>query len=268
MGVIGDIIGGIGSAVGQIGSQRRQYKWNEKTAEANQKRAREDYLWQLEYEKQLRDEARLYDSPQKQMERYLAAGLNPNMIYGSGGSPGGAFQISAPALSGVSSAGAVDVSLPSLLDVVGQVENIANTRARTAVANTQAQINEVVAEVHKANPMLDPEIASKVAAEMGATADLKIEESRIKTTRWWNENGTYKGSLLERQIENDVNAGFKRLGLLDADLREKNQIFEGREFDIWIKDLNKKWLENGEYTPEHIRQGIMLILSRMLPSVR
>lgn len=41
-----------------------------------------------------------YNSPEAQMQRYLAAGLNPNLVYGAGASSGNAGNIGTPSVGG------------------------------------------------------------------------------------------------------------------------------------------------------------------------
>ena len=83
-GAISGLIGGIGNVV-QSASQAHVSRENtDKTIAANQKLAEYQYSKDLE----MWNKANAYNSPSAQMERYKAAGLNPNLIYGSGASAG------------------------------------------------------------------------------------------------------------------------------------------------------------------------------------
>lgn len=62
---------------------------NDKANKANQNFQREMYNWQLVENKKQWDLQNTYNSPQEQMKRLQAAGLNPNLVYGGGGQTGG-----------------------------------------------------------------------------------------------------------------------------------------------------------------------------------
>lgn len=96
MGFIGNVIDGIGNAWGQLKAAINgdQYSFNK-----NKEMARYQYDLQNE---QIRAQNE-YNSPVQQMARYQEAGLNPNLIYGSGsasaGNQSGIAQYNAPQMS-------------------------------------------------------------------------------------------------------------------------------------------------------------------------
>ncbi|AXH77291.1 MAG: DNA pilot protein [Microviridae sp.] len=85
---IPNLIGGLGSALGTALSARRE---NQNIKMANEQNK---YMAQYQYNKDLENWNRVneYNSPAAQMERFKAAGLNPNLIY-SRGSAGLASEI-------------------------------------------------------------------------------------------------------------------------------------------------------------------------------
>jgi len=56
----------------------------------------------------------------------------------------------------------------------------------------------------------------------------------------------------------------QRIGLNTTDQKIKNQIFESKVFENAVKEIQVKWLKDGNVSPEHIRQGLMLLLSKMV----
>lgn len=88
MGLIGNLvsgaIGGIANIVSSAGQARMSRENTDKTIAANQKLAEYQYSKDVE----MWNKANEYNSPSAQMERYKAAGLNPNLIYGNGASAG------------------------------------------------------------------------------------------------------------------------------------------------------------------------------------
>lgn len=110
MSLLGGVFAGVGSALGGLfgfGSQSKTNKANQKLAaqqneynlalqqnEFAQNAAQSELAYQRELEiMNLQNE---YNSPQQQLERYKAAGLNPNLIYGSGSASAGNTATSSP----------------------------------------------------------------------------------------------------------------------------------------------------------------------------
>lgn len=73
------------AAVGQqIGNWIQGRRNTDKTIQANMKLAKYQYKKDLE----MWERGNVYNSPEAQMERLRQAGLNPNLVYGSGSAPG------------------------------------------------------------------------------------------------------------------------------------------------------------------------------------
>lgn len=261
----GWIAQGIGTGVQAItqGGPRRQYKWNKRAAQDANVMNRENQQWLLEQNKRIQQEQREYDSAAAQMARYKAAGLNPHLIYGSGGGAGGAFAIDAGNMPGA------NVQPPSARypDVVGSFlgagQALAQTRlaeARTAETEANTALKEIQTDIAKTNPMLSPGVASWVSTSMMEAARLKSLESRQWMSKVYGEDV----SKISKKVSMEIEAMSQRLGLNTADLDIKNKILESKEFENAVKLIQVEWLKDGEMSPEHIRQGLMLILSKML----
>ena len=80
----GAIITAAIAAASALINQRQQRKANRETIKANKELAEYSYSKDLEMWNRQNE----YNAPTSQMQRYTAAGLNPNMIYDSGGSAG------------------------------------------------------------------------------------------------------------------------------------------------------------------------------------
>lgn len=247
----------------QQGGPRRQYKWNKRAAQDANAMNRENQQWLLEQNRELQREQREYDSPEAQKKRYIEAGLNPNLIYGSPTSAGSAFPIDAGQVPGAR----VDPPDASFPDVAGAfirsgqaVLGGVNTAARTQESLMRTQAIELQNEIARTNPMLRPEVAAAVADSLESTAAYKARDARI----WMNTPNGEEQSRQWQKINNELEATFQRLGLNTADLQIKNKILESKEFENVIKELNAKWLKDSQVTPEHIRQGLMLILQKMI----
>lgn len=268
---IANILPSVVSAVTQ-GGPRRQFKWNKRLAQLQDEMNRRNTDEQFRRERALQEEHRRYDSPQAQMQRFIEAGLNPHMIYGGGsGSAGQAFPIHAPQMPGVN-VGSVDASYPDVVSpflAASQVQaSTALQAAKTDESVLKQALIKVQTEIAATNPMLSPGVAKNVAEEMEATALLKARQAQFRKAHWF-EDHTPDGMARARrvyvaEIEMQIEAMAQRLGLNTSDLAIKNSIFESKEFDNALKEIQMNWLKNGDVTPEHIRQGLMLLLSKMI----
>lgn len=252
------------------GGPRRQYKWNKRAAEDANQMNRDNAIWALEQNRRLQQEQRVYDSPEAQMARYKAAGLNPHLIYGSGSSAGGAFPIS----TGGIAPSRIDAPMASYPDVAGGFLSAGQTLAQTELAQqkvvesqNRSALLEMQVDIAKANPMLNPVVYESLTKSMIAVADAKANEAREtwmireKTT----DSSWERYSLGAKKIQAEVDAMMQKLGLNTADLEIKNKILESKEFENAVKEIQARWLQDGEVTPQHVYQGVMLMLQRMIP---
>lgn len=245
----------------QIGL-RRQYKYNLKMAQEQNRMNRENAEWILAQNKALQAEQLAYDSPAAQMARYKEAGLNPHLIYGQG-SPGNAGSpVSMSPLPGAN-VGSVDASMPDLVGSFLSAQQvsaqIANLNQRTSTEAVRTQLTAIQADIAKTNPMLNPQVANVVSEAMMYAAEVKRQQGVILSTRFGDDN-----TAGERKVMADVEAMEQRLKLNQLDIGIRNKIYESKEFENTIKEIQSKWLKDADITPEHIRQGLMLILSGMV----
>lgn len=246
------------------GGPRRQYRWNKRAMNDANAINRDNALWTLEQNRRLQQEQRVYDSPQAAMQRYKEAGLNPHLIYGSGsGSAGGVFPIESGTLP-ASRLDAPDASYPDIATGFIQAgQTIAQTRLageKAAESEVNQALKSIAIDIAKTNPMLNPGVAQWVATSMQETARLKSLEAR----QWMAKTYGEETSNYQKKINAEVEALAQRLGLNTEDLRIKNQIFESKEFENAIKKVQAEWLQDATISPEHIRQAMMLILSKMI----
>lgn len=256
------------------GGPRRQYKWNKRAANDANAMNRANAEWTLEQNKRLQEEQRIYDSPAQQMARYKAAGLNPHLIYGSGSSSGSAFPIQsqgiAPTRIDAPSASYGDIGTDFLRagQMAAQTEY---TEQKTVHTIAQKALTDITTEIAKTNPMLDEQVYLKTIEQLKAVAEFKEKEARewtkprqIQESLGGLDIGVTKTSWITEKVENEVEAMSQRLGLNAADLKIRNEILQSKDFENAIKKIQVDWLKDGDLSPEHIRQGLMLILSKML----
>lgn len=251
------------------GGPRRQYKWNKRAANDANIMNRENAIWALEENKRIQQEQRVYDSPANQMARYKAAGLNPHLIYGNGsGSSGGAFPISAPSIA----PSRIDAPSAAYPDIAGSFLQAGQTLAQTALSESKAvesgfksEVLELQAKIAATNPMLDPEVYQKTIRVLEMAARQKIAEHGYlyDITKDVSKDGKEMIPAL-RKIQNDLDKESQQLGLNTADQKIKNKILESKEFENMLKEIQVRWLKDADVTPQHIYQGIMMLLMKML----
>lgn len=269
--MIGDIIGstiaaGVNAAV--QGGPRRQFKWNKRAAEHANQMNRANQQWLLDQERQLQKEAREYDSPQAQMKRYLEAGLNPNMIYGTGSSAGQAFPIHAGNVPGVT----VNAPQAGIPNIMGGF--ISALQAQAQYGLTQAKTDESIEkkalisaqeEVLRTNPMLNRDVLNAISNSLIATAQAKANEANEmwKIREISGEGYWRKTSAGEQKVDMMMSNLEQRFQLGQKDLAIKNKIIESKEFENAIKEVQASFMKDGDISPEHIRQFFMLLMTRL-----
>lgn len=252
------------SVTGWLGA-KRQYKFNKKLAQDQNSMNRANMEWANEQNKKMLAEQLAYDSPEAQMARYKAAGLNPHLIYGSGG--GSAGNQGSPIQFGQApnvNMGNVDASIPDIagnfIRAMQAQSQIGLNEARQDQSQAQKALTEIQTEIARTNPMLNPDVANWVSTSMTETARLKSLESRA----WLSEHTETGNMHIQDKVHNEVEAMSQRLGLNNADLKIRNKILQSKEFENAIKEIEAKWLKDATVTPEHIRQGLMMLLGKMV----
>lgn len=124
----------IGSAVGAaqamgIGNkkeQKRAFEYNKKLMAQASEYNKELASWQNDLALKNWNLENAYNTPEAQMQRFLAAGLNPNLVYGAGANSGNAGNIGTPSVGGA-------VSPTELADSATRVRAQRVNAAQTAI---------------------------------------------------------------------------------------------------------------------------------------
>lgn len=134
----GGIIQGIAELASSGVNYASQQKTNKSNADENEK-AREFnlMLWKMQND---------YNTPSAQMARYVAAGLNPSLIYGSGSSSAG--NASAPAAASPVRFNAPQFDMPNLVGVMQGIQQLKN--AEIDNLNKQYQVGITKEQYKKA----------------------------------------------------------------------------------------------------------------------
>lgn len=248
------------------GGPRRQYKWNKRAMQDANAMNRANAEWALAQNRMLLDEQRMYDSPQAQMDRYKAAGLNPHLIYDkitgvsspiSTGMPAASMQ--PPDASYPDPSKAFQESMLAQSQVQLQQQKVAESEAKIEVMDAQKGLI-------KANPYMRPQYVDALVKQLEAVA---IDKSNITKEKWktyWQVDGVggfEKSTLGAKEIALTIQNLEQKYELSKKDQEVKAKIVESKEFENDLKEIERNWMRNGDITPQHIYQGIMMLLMKL-----
>lgn len=242
----------------------RQYKYNKKLADRANKQNRANQEWALAENRKLLEEQRIYDSAKSQMARFEEAGLNKHLIYGGVNSGSSPISVGSPAPyreEPTDTSFSIGNPVESYLGAAQAQAQTSLTGQRELESQARTELLAIQEDIAATNPMLNPKVATSVMEAMETTARAKRIEN---TLTWFVKSSGEDYTLGHQKIRNDVEAMNQRLGLNTVDLEIRNKILESKEYENAVKLIQKKWLEDGSLTPEHIRQGLMMLLSKMI----
>lgn len=241
----------VGQAVISEIQQKRQQKRNEKLA-ATQAAADTAFL----------DKQNSYNTPAMQMSRFQDAGLNPHLIYGQG-TPGN--QSSPQQYPKIESADIQRVGadmLPTYNQSALTQSQVAATDAKTRQIGVLTQLNELQAKVMEKNPLLNTDAYKAIIDSLKSTAEIKASESGIRLMDKFFAEAT-RGTQADK-VFREVELLEQRFKLGAADLKIKAEILNSMEFKNAILEVQKKFMTDGDITPQHILQFIQLLLMKSL----
>lgn len=240
------------------------------TPQASAMRASEQA--QLRAEQRERD----YNHPKAQMARYAEAGLNPALMYG-GGSPGAAGNVG-------SSAPKQEAPAGILSHIIGGIQlgaQIANVSSQTSLRATQEDVNRTrvgrdladtdriraQTDLIKSNPFMRADYVDAIVENMVSVAEIKSQESQFKHD-WTLDEKTgvrWERGYLKMQRELDLLA--QQFKIDNADLKLKAEVFQSKQFENALKEIQVKWMTDGDITPQHIYQGVTMLLQKFAPGL-
>lgn len=254
------VIMAVGSIVSSLIGARRQKKENREVMQF-QKDANEQYLQQqMEY-----------NSPASQMQRFQDAGLNPNLIYGQGNPGNQTAPLQSPDLK------------PT--DFQGVFGNLAQVLNQTALTQSQVQANDArirktgvdiqLVKLQQAvlakNPLLDEVGFKAIIDSLKATAEGKAAESSMlgQTADFFKQQGLGKygqggGNMMDFKLFKELEILDQRFRLGELDSKVKAEVINSKAFQNAILEVQKKFMTDGDITPQHVMQFIQLLLMKML----
>jgi len=249
-GELGSILGALAMAYGVYQGSRNQDKQNA----ANRQLAQEEFernkeMWALQNE---------YNSPKSQMERFGAAGLNPNLIYGQGnaGNAVSAPRYTAPTQSfAFNPAQQIMQAIPMYQEFELRSANIDNVKAQTENIRSRT-VNEalrnVLLDVQGRTKEFDLDTKDMLRPYQLSVAEKASESSGIKLKQEWERLALLK----QTQQMNLLRSQAMEKGLTLSDIQmEKNQA------EILFMKYRNDWMKLGVTTADN---PLLRIFTRML----
>lgn len=246
----------LGAAAGWLGGQigaNRQASHNKSLARLQHKQNMELLQYQLDY-----------NTPANQMARFGEAGLNPNLIYGQG-SPGN--MESAPRYPDIRPADQQShwMDLGTKFQQMKLMEAQADlTKQKVEESGVKQDVMRAQENLIKANPLMREEYVNSLVSNLESTAKIKEQEADFMLSKTQDEatGVRWERGFLKMQRELDLLEQKFNLGA--ADQKIKAEVMQSKEFQNAILEIQKKWLQDGDITSQHIYQGIMMLLSKMM----
>lgn len=241
-----------GNIMSQLFGQHKQNEKNAELAETEFRRNMEMTQYQLDW-----------NSPVNQMKRFRDAGLNPNLIYGQG-SPGNMEK--APEYRRPDYA----FQMPAVAQAYQQARLLQAQTDLTEVKTDESTIKQDLMRSQnnlvKANPYMRKEYVDSLVTQLSSTARLKEQEADWATGVKSFQVGDRElhGPAGAVKMEAQLNELINRVGLQNADKKIKAEILQSKEFQNALQELQVKWMKDGDITPQHIYQGIMLLLGKLM----
>lgn len=224
-------IGLLGSginAISQIGQNAKNRRHAEKMAQWQRDAALTD--WGMEMK---------YNSPEEQMKRLRAAGLNANLVYGNGadatvGGPRGTSMASAPG------------QAPQI-DAGGIVSSYFDAQIKTATADNLKAQNDLIRQ------QAAHEAVKTVSSVLGIDKT-KVEISNAEF-ELMKKNSLLNYDLTAAELQNQLSSATTK-SIMDANIRE-NAMFEPK-FTKAVMDISTQLLQNAKTEDERklIKQNI------------
>lgn len=248
--VVGPIVGAASNLIGP----GRQFRKSKQLAAFQHSKNMELLKYQLDY-----------NSPAAQMERFKAAGLNPNLMYGQGSS--GNME-SAPRYPEGPNQHVPNIG-EAIAGIMPQYQQ-ARLMASQADVNEQRILDSTVKrdlmnaqkDLVKANPYMKQEYVNSLVTQLQATAEMKANERDFMMTGH-TDNVKHMNHGWQ-MLENQFNLLEQRFNLSRLDAKMKGELITTQEFRNALEKIQVDWMKNGEMTPQHIYQGILMLLQRLM----
>lgn len=233
-------VGGAANLIGNLGSGYWQY--NRQRRLNQQQYAHDIDMWNRQ---------NAYNTPLAQMKRYEEAGLNKNLIYGQGSSGNATSMPQYPRQE------APRMDLGSLGSQILQMKYMQSQTDLTNQKVVESGIKQDLMQAQKAlveaNPYLNKAYVESFVSNMQAIATMKKQEASVQPIN--------QSKAIEK-IQAEIALLDQKFNLNQVDSKIKAQILQSKEFQNYLNELTRKWIEDGGIDADSIRYGSLLLLNK------
>lgn len=241
--------------------------------------ARSDKQWHRTL--YMQDKMNAYNAPVAQMERLAQAGLNPNLVYGNGGSviqSAGGNAPNPPNTTPIDTQGVLQM----VQTIVGAMLEKDKIQAQKDVTQMQTQSNEKVAEGHDTTQKevtgMQTQSNEKISTERNETEKGIADENRKENVRQFNETMKQRisefnarinldrliGSYQIKKINSEVAVNHIRMSI-EQDQLSMSKAMHNVELDSALDSLNMQKLKSFLSVPYHLEsKDVYLFISNEL----
>lgn len=244
----------VGSIINNRARRKQDARNNAATLEANKELAAYSHQQDVE----MWNRANQYNDPRNQMQRLTAAGLNPNLVYGSGavGNQSGAIpKHSTPQVDMSISPVQIPTMLGQYQDFQMRQAQIDNVKAATEEKHSQIMTDAIRRYVMEIQGKTGAEnlYRSQVTREDQISAvQEKGRQARIVT----DQELSRLRQMSQQEIQQLLDAEYKRKTMKAVDIDN-----EKREADLLFKQYRNHWMREGITSSDHM---FLRMLVRMM----
>lgn len=210
-----------------------------------------------------------YNSPKEQMARFDEAGLNPNLVY----SQGNAGNMSSVPQAPMEEPAQWQAILPDAVLKMQQAKlmesqtSLNNIRVDESVVKQELMVAQK--ELVRANPYMNKSYVDSFVTQMQAIAALKKQEMQYMLSTTDAPLGSLdfsKGGIQvgHQKMFKEFEILSKRFDLMSSDQQIKSQVFQSKEFQNAILEIQKKFLADGELNASHWVAFTKMILASFM----
>lgn len=238
------------SAVGNLIAQNRQKKSNMELAQ-----------FQADQSKEMLNQQLTYNTPAAQMARFQQAGLNKNLIYGQGNPGNQSVPQTYPDIGRVDMQALSGNIVPNLSQLMMTQAQVGAIDAKTRNTYAQTELNKIQQRLLLKNPLLDDEGFKAMIDGLKATAELKQQDAGLRSIQ--RDVADKSSGHVVSKLFHEVELLEQRFNLGQQDAAIKAQVLKSKEFQNAILEVQKKFMTDGDITPQHILQFVQMLMLKM-----
>lgn len=217
-----------------------------------------------------------YNTPANQMKRFQDAGLNPHLVYGQGNPGNQSAPLTYPDIKPADRQNLL-AALPLINQTAMTDAQVSNVNMSTIQKGVLADLQRQQTALIKRNPLFSDSYLTSMIDSFKSMASIKSSESQVKQAQadwftgessWYDEKtgSTWHGPAGAAKMEKELQLLFQKYELGAKDMALKKAVLDSKEFQNDILEIQRKWMVDGEITPQLIYQFLSSFMLRLTPS--